>query len=137
MNPVVEVKPPVEEEKIKIKISSKKNGDKWLCALYVTILFLVVSMPVTYKFTNALLKGVCVLASKNGCPTICGILVHALVFLLLLRLGSEFVPMREGAGDLEEAAGDAFKELSDDDKCAVLSKMGVKPAKSTRKKLGC
>ena len=64
--PVVEVKPPIEEEKIKIKISSKKNGDKWLCALYVTILFLVVSMPVTYKFTNALLKGVCVLASKNG-----------------------------------------------------------------------
>ena len=94
--PVVEVKPPVEEEKIKIKISSKTNGDKWLCALYVTILFLVVSMPATYKFTNALLKGVCVLASKNGCPTICGILVHALVFLLLLRLGYEFVPMREG-----------------------------------------
>ena len=92
MNPVVEVKPPVEVEE-----SSKKNGDKWLCALYVTILFLVVSMPVTYKFTNALLKGVCVLASKNGCPTMCGILVHALVFLLLLRLGYEFVPMREGA----------------------------------------
>tara|TARA_Y100000816_G_scaffold239887_1_gene186336 strand:- start:229 stop:642 length:414 start_codon:yes stop_codon:yes gene_type:complete len=93
--PVVEEKH-VEEEKPVVK-KSKNNGNKWLGALYVTILFLVVSMPVTYKFTNALLKGVCVLASKNGCPTICGILVHALVFLLLLRLGYEFVPMREGA----------------------------------------
>ena len=114
MNPVVEVKPPVEEEKIKIKISSKKNGDKWLCALYVTILFLVVSMPVTYKFTNALLKGVCVLASKNGCPTMCGILVHALVFLLLLRLGYEFVPMREGSaigGEEEEKIKDSIDKI--------------------------
>ena len=112
--PVVEVKPPVEEEKIKIKISSKKNGDKWLCALYVTILFLVVSMPVTYKFTNALLKGVCVLASKNGCPTMCGILVHALVFLLLLRLGYEFVPMREGSaigGEEEEKIKDSIDKI--------------------------
>ena len=103
--PVVEVKPPVEEEKIKIKISSKTNGDKWLCALYVTILFLVVSMPATYKLTNALLKSVCVLASKNGCPTICGIVVHALVFLLLLRLGYEFVPLREGKGRRRRPGG--------------------------------
>ena len=114
--PVVEVKPPVEEEKIKIKISSKTNGDKWLCALYVTILFLVVSMPVTYKFTNALLKGVCVLASKNGCPTICGILVHALVFLLLLRLGYEFVPMREAIDPKKMSEiKDIGKEMSDED----------------------
>ena len=87
----------VEEED-----SSKTNGNKLLCALYVTILFLVVSMPATYKFTNTLLKGVCVLASKNWCPTICGIIVHALVFLLLLRLGYEFVPMREGKNPFRE-----------------------------------
>ena len=86
----LEIQPPVEQEE------HKTNGDKWLCALYVTILFLVVSMPATYKLTNALLKSVCVLASKNGCPTICGIVVHALVFLLLLRLGYEFMPLREG-----------------------------------------
>ena len=62
----------------------------------MTILFLVVSMPVTYKLTNTLLKGVCVLASKNGCPTMCGILVHALVFLLLLRLSVNFTSIYEG-----------------------------------------
>ena len=93
--PVVEEKH-VEEEKNKKNVSSKTNGNKWLYALYVTILFLVVSMPVTYKFTNTLLKSVCVLASKNGCPTMCGILVHALVFLLLLRLSVNFTSIYEG-----------------------------------------
>ena len=45
---------------------NKTNSEKWLCALAVTILFLVVSMPATYKLTNMLFKSVCVLASKNG-----------------------------------------------------------------------
>ena len=132
--PVVEVKPPVEEEKIKIKISSKKNGDKWLCALYVTILFLVVSMPVTYKFTNALLKGVCVLASKNGCPTMCGILVHALVFLMLLRLGYEFVPMREGveSTDPMDRLAESYRAMSKDQKLEFLDKSGIRIKKKEK-----
>lgn len=98
MNPLEFKHPVVEETPVEVEVeeSPKTNGNKWLYALYVTILFLVVSMPVTYKFTNALLNGVCVLASKNGCPTMCGILVHALVFLLLLRLGVELMPIREG-----------------------------------------
>ena len=75
---------------------NKTNSEKWLCALGVTILFLVVSMPATYKLTNMLFKGVCVLASKNGCPTMCGILVHALVFLLLVRLSYELNTLQEG-----------------------------------------
>ena len=65
----------------------KTNVEKWMCSLYVAILFLVISLPITYKFTNSLLKKVCVLANKNGCPTLCGLLVHAVVFMLLLRLG--------------------------------------------------
>ena len=102
MTPLDIKQPVVEETPVEVEVEEeeekepKTNGDKWLCALYVTILFLVVSMPATYKLTNALLKSVCVLASKNGCPTICGIVVHALVFLLLLRLGYEFMPLREG-----------------------------------------
>ena len=60
-----------------------------MCSLYVAILFLVISAPITYKFTNSLLKKVCVLANKNGCPTVCGLLIHAVVFMLLLRLGME------------------------------------------------
>ncbi len=97
MTPLEFKQPVVEENPVEVEVeeSPKTNGNKWLYALYVTILFLVVSMPVTYKFTNALLKSVCVLASKNGCPTMCGILVHTLVFLLLLRLGAELMPIHE------------------------------------------
>ena len=67
----------------------KTNVEKWMCSLYVAILFLVISLPITYKFTNSLLKKVCVLVNKNGCPTLCGLLIHAVVFMLLLRLGME------------------------------------------------
>ena len=118
-----------EEEKEEEEESSKTNENKWLYVLYVTVLFLVVSMPVTYKFTNALLKGVCVLASKNGCPTICGILVHAVVFLLLLRLGDEFMPIYEGMlNDKEKARLD---ELNKKEKKKL--KKGKKLKKSERK----
>ena len=130
--PVVEEKH-VEEEKPVVK-KSKNNGNKWLGALYVTILFLVVSMPVTYKFTNALLKGVCVLASKNGCPTMCGILVHAVVFLLLLRLGYEFVPIREGAKSMNKLAK-RWGGFSRDQKLEFLDKAGIRITKKEKKEI--
>ena len=86
----------------------KTVSEQILCVLYVTLLFLVVSAPVTYKFTNSIFKKVCVLASKTGCPTACGLLVHALVFALLFVLGMtmkskyEGMTYREGADDDDE-----------------------------------
>ena len=84
----------------------KTAGEQFLCVLYVTLLFLVVSAPVTYKFTNSIFKKVCVLASKTGCPTACGLLVHAVVFALLLALGmslkSNYEGYREGADEEDE-----------------------------------
>ena len=86
----------------------KTVSEQILCVLYVTLLFLVVSAPVTYKFTNSIFKKVCVLASKTGCPTACGLLVHALVFALLFVLGMtmkskyEGMTYREGAEDEDE-----------------------------------
>lgn len=71
------------------KCHSKKpvNADKWRYTLYTTVLFLIVVNPYTYKLTNMLFsKLIGTVASSSGCPTTTGIVLHAVVFTLLLRL---------------------------------------------------
>lgn len=57
--------------------------------IYATILsiivFIVVSLPFTYKLTNSLLGGIIGrLADASGCPTTLGLLIHAVVFGLII-----------------------------------------------------
>jgi hypothetical protein len=48
------------------------------------ILFILVSMPMTYKLTNRLFGGMIgSLADSHGCPTGLGIFIHSLVFGLI------------------------------------------------------
>lgn len=45
------------------------------------IIFIIVSLPFTYKLTNRLLGGIVgKLADVSGCPTVLGIFIHAIVF---------------------------------------------------------
>lgn len=81
----------------------KTGLEKWMCSLYLAVLFLIVSAPVTYKLTDKLFGKLCfgklcVLCTSNGCPTTCGLLIHALVFLLLVRLSMAMKPT-EGMKD--------------------------------------
>ena len=49
------------------------------------IVFILVSLPCTYKVTNNLLGGIIgKLADSHGCPTGLGIFVHSLVFGLII-----------------------------------------------------
>jgi hypothetical protein len=49
------------------------------------IVFLIVSLPTTYKLTNGLLGGIIgKLADESGCPTTLGLVVHSLVFGLII-----------------------------------------------------
>ncbi len=49
------------------------------------IVFLLVSMPFTYKITNRLLGGIVgKLADSSGCPTGIGLLIHSIVFGLII-----------------------------------------------------
>jgi hypothetical protein len=49
------------------------------------IVFIIVSLPFTYKLTNRLLGGfVGKLADASGCPTGLGLFIHALVFGLII-----------------------------------------------------
>ncbi len=58
-------------------------------AFYATlrsiIIFLIVSLPFTYKTTNRLLGGaVGRLADQSGCPTPLGLVIHSLVFGIII-----------------------------------------------------
>lgn len=49
------------------------------------IVFILVSLPFTYKITNGLLGGIVGrLADSSGCPTMLGLFVHAIVFGLII-----------------------------------------------------
>ncbi len=51
------------------------------------IVFLLVSLPFTYKLTDGLLGRIIGrLADSHGCPTMLGIFVHAIVFGLIIFL---------------------------------------------------
>ena len=64
------------------KISQEKKA---LLSLKNGLLFILVSMPLTYKLVNSLTKRIGFKVSDdNGCPTPVGLAVHTLVFILLV-----------------------------------------------------
>ena len=61
--------------------------DKWRFTLYTTVLLVILFNPWMYLFVNKLLGSLIgTIANKEGCPTIIGFIVHAVVFTLILRL---------------------------------------------------
>ena len=60
------------------------NMDKWKYTLYTTILFLIIINPFTYKLVQSLIGKFVKIANSDGCPTMYGMLVHAIVFTVLL-----------------------------------------------------
>ena len=69
------------------------SGEKWSCSLYAVFLFVVISSPITYKFTNKLFYKLCKISNASGAPTGCGLFLHAVLFLLLVRCS---MCMKEG-----------------------------------------
>ena len=70
-----------------MKLRQPTNVEKWYFTLIGTIIFVIVTNPMTYVFINAtigkLLK--IKLSDKIGCPSMQGLMLHTLVFALLLR----------------------------------------------------
>ena len=65
------------------------NGQKWLAALIAAILFAIISSKVVYQLTNSLFVSIfgpkAATWGVNG-PTMFGLILHTVVFLLLVRL---------------------------------------------------
>lgn len=61
---------------------------KWWLAVLLGILYFIVAFGGTYNFTNALWTGLCLPSYINtsGCPKSFGVFVHAIVFILIIRL---------------------------------------------------
>lgn len=60
---------------------------KLLISLLTAVLFIIFSMPIVYVFMNGLTKNVGLeLLDSAGCPSLTGILVHAVVFGLVVFL---------------------------------------------------
>lgn len=58
---------------------------KFNATIQSIIIFLLVSLPFTYKITNSILGRIIgKLADSHGCPTGLGLLIHSLVFGLII-----------------------------------------------------
>jgi len=63
------------------------NKDKWLIAIITGLLFLLISSPFLYIMVNDLTSRVGVtVSSPSGCPTMNGLMIHAFVFAIIVRL---------------------------------------------------
>jgi len=60
--------------------------DKVLISLGSAALFTAISLPGTYKLTNAIVPFVTLFNSEANCPTSTGSLIHTLVFFLITLL---------------------------------------------------
>ncbi len=62
---------------------------KWNITFFSAFIFLLVSNPYTYKITNSIFSRFLGPVSTNGCPTIVGLLLHTIVYILLVRYSME------------------------------------------------
>ena len=65
---------------------ASSNLQKWKYTLITTVIFLLIANPYTYQLVQAVLGKFIKIAKHAGCATIAGLLVHAVVFTLILRL---------------------------------------------------
>lgn len=63
-------------------------NQKLLISVFAVLLFLIVSLPQTYKLTNKIFKNT---SDEYGCPTMAGLAIHTVVFFVLV-FGSMFIP---------------------------------------------
>ena len=59
---------------------------KWQISIFSAFIFVLVIHPYTYKLTQQMFGSILgKIAEANGCPTIRGLILHTLVYILLVR----------------------------------------------------
>jgi len=59
---------------------------KWKITIFSAFIFLLVIHPNTYKVTQKVFGNMLgKIAEANGCPTVRGLILHTLVYILLVR----------------------------------------------------
>lgn len=64
------------------------NSMKWWLAIFLGFLFLIIALPATYGLTNSIWSGIGLpsFLSPGGVPSTLGVIIHAIVFALVIRL---------------------------------------------------
>lgn len=63
------------------------SSDKWTVSIMSGILFLLVSSPYMFSLTNNITSRIGMdISNKVGCPNMAGLLLHASVYTVLLRI---------------------------------------------------
>lgn len=63
------------------------SEDKWMVAVFAGLLFAILASPFVFRFTNGLTAALGFeIADSEGCPNMIGIALHAVVFILIVRL---------------------------------------------------
>lgn len=61
------------------------SSQKWQITLFSAFIFLLVVNPFTYKLTNSLFRSILGPIAVNGCPTVIGLALHTIVYILIVR----------------------------------------------------
>lgn len=65
---------------------SDSSYKKWQISIFSAFIFILVINPYTYMLTQKMLGGFLgKIAETNGCPTMRGLLLHTIVYILLVR----------------------------------------------------
>lgn len=61
------------------------NKDKWIVSIISGILFLIIASPFLFSVVNDMVGIFGIKTANNGCPTIGGLILHSIVFILIVR----------------------------------------------------
>lgn len=65
------------------------SSEKWNITLFSAFIFILVVNPYTYKLTQSLFGNILGQITINGCPTMIGLALHTIVYILLVRYSME------------------------------------------------
>jgi hypothetical protein len=65
------------------------SSEKWRITFFSAFLFLLIVNPYTYNLTQSLFGKILGTIAINGCPTMVGLLLHTVVYILLVRYSME------------------------------------------------
>lgn len=69
---------------------SDSSYTKWQISFFSAFIFILVVNPYTYQFTQKVFgRFLGRIAEANGCPTITGLVLHTLVYILLVRISMD------------------------------------------------
>jgi hypothetical protein len=61
------------------------STQKWNITFFSTFIFIIIISPYTYNITNMIFKPFGLSTQKSGCPTLFGLFLHTIVYMLITR----------------------------------------------------